>query len=77
VNSWTSGRISPKRRISAFPLRARTHKSNSIGVGLANVRYAPGSNQILHRNEMTRCAKSGNGGYRSRKEKPPEGGFSM
>ena len=30
-----------------------------IGAGLANVRYAPGSDQIPHRNEMTRCAKRG------------------
>jgi len=34
-------------------------KSNSIGAGLANDRYAPGSDKIPHRNEMTRCTNNG------------------
>src|SRR5258705_320819 len=42
--------------IRRHQFRARTPKLNSIVAGLANVRYAPGSDQIPHRNEMTRCA---------------------
>ena len=47
----------PVQLIGRHQFTARTHKSNSIGAGLANVRYAPASDQIPHRNEMTRCAR--------------------
>ena len=47
----------PVHLIGRHQFGARTHKPNSIGAGLAYVRDAPGSDQIPHRNETTRCAK--------------------